>query len=66
MTSVAQIGVERRLLNYTRAAAYLGISIRSMKELAANGAVPKVPIGSRVLFDREDLDRLVEQLKRGA
>jgi len=58
--------LERRLLDYTRAAAYLSISVRSMKQLAADGEVLKVPIGHRVLFDKADLDAYVERVKRSA
>lgn len=57
---------ERRLLPYAGAATYLGISLRAMKQLAADGKVPKTTIGHRVLFDREDLDRFIERVKRSA
>lgn len=58
--------LERRLLSYTQAATYLGISLRSMKTLAAEGEVLKVQLGARVLFDRADLDAFVERAKRAA
>lgn len=58
--------VERRMLKYADAAVYLGISLRSMKQLAADGKVPKVLIGHRVLFDREDLDAFIDRLKRAS
>lgn len=55
---------ERRLLDYTRSAAYLGISIRGMKELGGpNGQIPQTPIGHRVLFDKADLDAYIERVK---
>jgi excisionase family DNA binding protein len=57
---------ERRLLDYPRAAAYLGISVRGFKELAAQGAVVKVPIGHRVLFDKADLDDYIKRIKKAA
>lgn len=57
---------ERRLLSYGHAAEYLGISLRGMKELAANGEVGKVQIGHRVLFDRGDLDAYIERAKRAS
>jgi excisionase family DNA binding protein len=57
---------ERRLLPYKGAAAYLGISERAVKQLAADGEIPKTPIGHRVLLDREDLDRFIERTKRSA
>lgn len=56
--------IPRRMLNYTDAAAYLGISVRGMKQLAADGEVDKTPIGARVLFDRYDLDSYIERIKR--
>lgn len=55
---------ERRLLSYAHAAEYLGISLRGMKELAADGKIRKVQIGARVLFDRSDLDAYVERAKK--
>lgn len=58
--------VQRRLLPYQDAAHYLGISLRAMKYLAAEGAVPKVTIGHRVLFDKEDLDAYIERIKRAS
>lgn len=57
---------ERRLLSYGHSAEYLGISIRGMKELAAEGKIRKVQIGSRVLFDRSDLDAYVEKAKKAS
>lgn len=57
---------ERRLLSYGHAAEYLGISIRGMKDLAAKGEIRKVQIGSRVLFDRSDLDTYVDRAKRAS
>lgn len=57
---------ERRLLDYTRSAAYLGISLRGMKQLAADGEVRKVEIGHRVLFDRSDLDAYIERIKKAS
>lgn len=57
---------ERRLLDYTRLAAYLGVSIRQAKYLAAEGEIPKVLIGHRVLFDRADVDSYVERIKKAS
>jgi hypothetical protein len=58
--------VQRRLLPYKDAALYLGISLRSMKALAAEEQVRKTPIGHRVLFDVRDLDEFIERVKASA
>lgn len=67
MSKKALPTAERRLLSYGNAAEYLGISLRSMKELGgANGQIRQVKIGHRVLFDRDDLDSFIEKTKRSA
>lgn len=67
MTRPLPTDVERRLLSYERAAAYLGISVRSMKELGGpNGQIPRVTIESRVLFDKADLDAFIDKTKRAS
>lgn len=58
--------MERRLLSYKEAAGYLGISERGMKQIAAEGLIRKVLIGSRVLFDKSDVDAYVEKLKKAS
>lgn len=58
---------ERRLLSYSHAAEYLGISLRSMKEIGGKeGQIRQVKIGHRVLFDRADLDAFVEKTKKAS
>lgn len=55
--------VQRRMLPYADAATYLGISLRSMKQLAADGHILKTQIGHRVLFDVRDIDAYIERVK---
>lgn len=66
MTKALPKSAERRLLDYAHVAAYLGVSVRSAKQLAADGEFRKVPIGHRVLFDKQDLDAYIERIKRTA
>lgn len=56
----------RRLLTYKKLAEYLGVSLRTAKQLAADDEVPKVRIGGRVLFDRTDVDSYIERIKRAS
>ena len=54
----------QRLLSVKEASLYLGISTWTIRSLGWNGEIPEVKIGRRVLFDREDLDRFIENSKR--
>jgi hypothetical protein len=60
----------RRLLDLNTAAAYLGLSPWTLRDLEARGVLPRVrvplPNGGelrKLLFDRADLDRLIERWK---
>jgi len=62
-----------RLLDLAQTAEYLGISPWTVRDLAANGTLRRVsiPLGGgrdlrKLLFDRADLDRLVEAWKDSA
>lgn len=66
MTRPLPRDAERRLFDYAHLAAYLSISLRSAKELAKEGQFRKVNIGSRVLFDKADVDAYIERIKRSA
>jgi excisionase family DNA binding protein len=68
--SAARPANAQRLLDLRSAAAYLGLSVYTVRELAWKGALPRVrislPDGSEVrklLFDRADLDKLIEAWK---
>jgi len=62
--------LQPRLLDLASAAVYLSVSSWTLRDLEAAGHLPRVrlplPLGRevrKVLFDREDLDRLVVQSK---
>lgn len=52
-----------RLLSQQEAAAYLGISYWTLRDLTFRGEVPHVKIGRRILVDRLDLDAYLDQAK---
>jgi hypothetical protein len=65
--------LEARLLGLAQTAHYLGISVWTVRDLEANGTLRRVAIplaGGRdlrkLLFDRTDLDRLVDAWKAPA
>jgi excisionase family DNA binding protein len=64
---IAPIAVEPRLLAVKVAAQYLGTTIWQMRTLVWSKKIRHVRFGKRILFDRADLDRYVEeQLKQAA
>ena len=52
-----------RLLSQQEAAAYLGISYWTLRDLTFWGEVPHVKIGRRILVDRLDLDAYLDRAK---
>jgi hypothetical protein len=59
-----------RLLDLKAAAAYLGVSPWTVRDLEANGTIRRIsiPLGAgrdlrKLLFDRQDLDQLVDSWK---
>ena len=68
--ALAVIAIEPRLLSLEDAARYLGVSPWTVRELEWSGVLPRVriPFGNgkelrKLLFDREDLDRLIDRWK---
>jgi len=59
----APAGAQRRLFSLAEAAAYLGVSPWSVRDLDWKGRLPRVKISRRLLFDREDLDALIDREK---
>jgi len=57
--------MENRLLNVEGSARYLGVRKSTIYSWAARRQIPSVKIGRRLLFDRKDLDKMIEEQKRG-
>jgi excisionase family DNA binding protein len=52
-----------RLLGVAAAAAYLGATVWSVRQLQWQRAIPSIRIGQRVLFDIADLNAFIEKQK---
>jgi excisionase family DNA binding protein len=50
---------EQRLFSIEEAAAYLGISPRSVRTFIASSQLPAIRLGRRVLLDKEQLDKWI-------
>ena len=55
-----------RLLSVGEAAQYLGVQERTIYSWASQEKIPSVHIGRRLLFNQEELDRIIEACKREA
>ncbi|MHB1536658.1 MAG: helix-turn-helix domain-containing protein [Acidimicrobiales bacterium] len=53
-----------RLVATERAAEYLGVSARTVKQLMSEGRLPYVKIGRSTRVDLADLDRFIAQNRR--
>lgn len=64
---MAKEKIEPRYLNSTQAAQYINISPKSFQNLREQGlfTVIKFPGMAKVLFDKADLDKTIEQYKIG-
>ncbi len=56
--------MKTRLLSVEEAASYLGVQKSTIYSWAWRRKIPSVKMGRRLLFDREDLDRIIEERKR--
>ncbi len=52
------------LLDANEAGKFVGLAGRTIRKLADDGVLQKVRLGSRVLFDVEDLKRYVEEARK--
>lgn len=58
--------MKQRLVSLPQGAAYMGLSLWSMREHIWHGRIPCVRIGRRVLLDLLDLDEVIERSKTRA
>ena len=55
-----------RLLTVNQSAAYLNCAVWAVRKLNWDGLVRGVQVGRRLLFDKNDLDKYVDALKRAS
>ncbi len=54
----------RRYVNINEVSEYMSIPVKSLYELASQGRIPSIKYGRRVLFDLNDIDKMMESMKR--
>jgi excisionase family DNA binding protein len=54
----------RRYVNINVVSEYTSLPVKSLYELASQGRIPSIKYGRRVLFDLQDIDKMMESMKR--
>ena len=54
----------KRYVNINEVSEYMSIPVKSLYELASQGRIPSIKYGRRVLFDLQDIDKMMESMKR--
>jgi excisionase family DNA binding protein len=54
----------KRYVNINEVSKYTSIPVKSLYELASQGRIPSIKYGRRVLFDLQDIDKMMESMKR--
>ena len=58
------MNITTRYLNIKETSKYTSIPVKTLYEWAGAGKIPSIKIGSRVLFDLHDIDKVMERGKR--
>jgi excisionase family DNA binding protein len=54
----------KRYANIKEISEYTSLPIKTLYEWASVGTIPSVKIGRRVLFDLQDIDKIMDSFKR--
>lgn len=58
--------MKKRYANIKEVSEYTSLPVKSLYEMASLGRIPSIKLGSRVLFDLNDIDSFMSSLKREA
>jgi len=61
LENLSNMNVGKRLLNVEEAAGYLGLKVDTLYKKARLRELPFVKVGRSLRFDKQALDRLIEQ-----
>jgi excisionase family DNA binding protein len=53
----------KRYANIKEVSEYTSLPIKSLYELAGTGRIPSIKLGRRVIFDLNDIDKVMDSLK---
>ncbi len=58
------MAMKKRYANIKEVSEYTSLPVKTLYEWASQGRIPSIKFGRRVLFDLEDIDMLLNSLKR--
>ena len=56
----------KRYVSIKEVSEYTSLPVKSLYELAGTGRIPSIKMGRRVLFDLQDIDEVMESMKRAS
>ncbi|HHT9137234.1 MAG TPA: helix-turn-helix transcriptional regulator [Candidatus Wunengus sp. YC60] len=56
--------MKKRYANIKEVSNYTSLPVKTLYDWASLGRIPSIKLGRRVLFDIEDIDRIMASLKR--
>lgn len=57
-------GTKKRYANIKQVSEYTSLPVKTLYEWASVGRIPSIKYGRRVLFDLQDIDKVMDSLKR--
>ncbi len=61
---VKDFGTKKRYANIKQVSEYTSLPVKTLYEWASVGRIPSIKYGRRVLFDLQDIDKVMDSLKR--
>tara|TARA_B100001964_G_C13719499_1_gene373952 strand:+ start:240 stop:512 length:273 start_codon:yes stop_codon:yes gene_type:complete len=61
---IVRIMLDKRYANIKELSVYTSLPEKTLYEWANQGKIPSIKLGSRVLFDLNDIDKVMEYFKR--
>jgi excisionase family DNA binding protein len=56
--------LKERYVDIRKVSTYTSLPVSTLYEWASTGRMPSIKIGRRVLFDLQDIDKIMESMKR--
>ena len=56
--------IRKKYANVVEVSVYTSLPVKTLYEWAGQGEIPSIKISRRVLFDLQDIDKIMESMKR--